>query len=188
MARFGSCLRKKNRAESNVSPCEEDSPAPCSKIGVFWEFSYFYYDKQTGNFEKVDACHAVPNGAQIELRLNVKCKGENQSTVEQPFKKKNVHVEKGKMNLKWRKYGRTMLHYTLEARTRNKRLKTSMYFWIELTELRVVTAAQDIFLQHLFLLYVILTWLSLHRMALKKRVITDITSSNGDLVPCLPKK
>ena len=50
-----------------------------------------------------------------------------------------------------------MLHYTLEARTRNKRLKTSMYFWIELTELLVVTTAQDIFLQHLFLLYVILT-------------------------------
>ena len=94
MACFGSCLRKKNRAESNVSPCEEDSPAPCSKIGVFWEFSYFHYDKQTGNFEKVDACHAGSNGPQIELRLNVTCRGENQSTVEQPFKKKNVHLEK----------------------------------------------------------------------------------------------
>ena len=77
------------------------------------------------------------------------------------------------MNLKWRKYGRKMLHYTLEARTRNKRLKTSMFFWIELTELLVVTVAQDIFLQHLFSLFVNLTWLSLHRMALKKRVITS---------------
>ena len=100
MACFGSCLRKKNRAESNVLPCGDGSSAPCSKIGVFWAFSYFYYDKQTGNFEKIDVCHAVPKGAQVELRLNVTCRGENQSTVEHPLKKKNVLVENGKTNLK----------------------------------------------------------------------------------------
>lgn len=99
MACFGSFFREKNRPESNGLPCKDESTIPCPKIGVFWEFSYSYYDKQTGNVEKIDACHAVPKGTQIELRLNVTCKGENQSPVEQPIKKKSVHVEKGKMNL-----------------------------------------------------------------------------------------
>ena len=92
----GSCLSRKNRAESIVLPSEDES----SKIGVFWEFSYFYYDKQTGNVEKIEACHAVPRGTQIELGLNVTCKGDNQSIVGQPIKKKNVHAEKRKMDLK----------------------------------------------------------------------------------------
>lgn len=100
MACFGSCLRKKNRAESNVLPNEDENPVPCSKIGVIWEFSYFYYDKQTGDVEKIEACQVVPKGTQIELRLKATRRGENQSTVEQPIKKKSVHVEKGKMNLK----------------------------------------------------------------------------------------
>jgi len=90
MACFGSCLGKKNRAENNVLPSEDQCPVPCSEIGVFWEFSNFYYDKQTGNVEKLEACHTVPKGAQIELRLNVTCRGENQSTVEQSSKKKKV--------------------------------------------------------------------------------------------------
>ena len=100
MACFGSCFGKKNPAESNALPCKDESSVPCPKIGVFWEISYSYYDKQTGNVEKIEACHAVPTGTQIELRLNVTCRGENQSPVEQPVKKKSVHVGNGKVNLK----------------------------------------------------------------------------------------
>lgn len=90
MACFGSCLGKKDRAEPNVLPSEDQRPVPCSQVGIFWEFSYFYYDKQTGNVEKLEACHTVAKGAQIEFRLNVTFRGENQSTVEQRSKKKSV--------------------------------------------------------------------------------------------------
>lgn len=73
-----------------VLPSEDQRPVPCSQVGIFWEFSYFYYDKQTGNAEMLEACHTVAKGAQIEFRLNVTFRGENQSTVEQRSKKKSV--------------------------------------------------------------------------------------------------
>lgn len=103
MACFRSLLRKKSRDKPNILPTKNQSPVPCSKIGVFWEFSYFYYDKQTGNVEKIEACHALPKGGQIELRLNVTCRGEKRSAVEQPITKKSVYVGKEKDECKMTK-------------------------------------------------------------------------------------
>ena len=92
-------MRKKSRGKPNILPTENESPVPCSNTGVFWEFTYFYYDKQTGNVEKIEACHALPQGRQIALRLDVTFRGEKRSTVEQPITKKSVLCGE-KMNLK----------------------------------------------------------------------------------------
>jgi len=87
--------------ESNVLPSgDESSPVPCSKIEVFSEFSYFYYDKQSGNVEKIEAYQALPKGTPIELRLHVTSRGEKETIVAQPIKKESVHAEEGMMNLK----------------------------------------------------------------------------------------
>ena len=52
-----------------------------AKVGAYWEFSYVYYDKETGNVEKAETCQLKPPGSQMELLLFVTCEGKTANAI-----------------------------------------------------------------------------------------------------------
>ena len=81
MACFGTVFRKKKHAQLRSGSGEEQSPVQVSKIGAFWEFSYVYRDKETGEFQRAEFSQPKPQRKQTELLLFVKCNGEKSGTV-----------------------------------------------------------------------------------------------------------
>lgn len=96
MACFGKLFTKKKRGERKISSANNESSKHSPKIGEFWEFSYFLYDEETGNIEKMKACQPKPQGKQIELLLKVTRRGEKGAGVDHDTPEKNLNVvEKG---------------------------------------------------------------------------------------------
>ena len=72
-----------------------------SELGAYWEFSYYHYDIETGEMEKVEACQPKPAGRKTELRLKVTCREERRNEVDNNILKKNH--KGGEENSKQRK-------------------------------------------------------------------------------------
>ena len=84
MARLGALFKKKKRVpELHVSSNSDGkSVHQSSEIGAYWEFSYYHYDIETGEIEKMEACQPKPTGRQTELRLKVTCREEKRNEVD----------------------------------------------------------------------------------------------------------
>lgn len=96
MACFGTVFRKKKRGKQRNYTGEDQSPAQFSKIGAYWEFSYVYYDKETGNIERAEVCQPKPARRQMDLLLFVTCRGEKTSAVHRTMTEKNAAVDIGR--------------------------------------------------------------------------------------------
>lgn len=87
MARLGALFKKKKRGpELQVSSNSDGKSVHSSEIGAYWEFSYYHYDTETGEIEKVEACQPKPTGRQTELRLKVTCREEKRNEVDNSIK------------------------------------------------------------------------------------------------------
>ena len=90
MARLGALFRKKRRGpELLVSSNSDGKAMQSAEIGAYWEFSYYHYDIETSEMEKVEACQPKPTGKQTELRLKVTCREEKRNEVDNNIPKKN---------------------------------------------------------------------------------------------------
>lgn len=79
MACFGVLFAKKQRGEKNhLQLTTERSPVQSGKVGVYWEFSYFCCDKETGNVEKIEAGQSIPPRGKKVLLLEVTCREEKE--------------------------------------------------------------------------------------------------------------
>ena len=106
MARLGALFKKKKRGpELHVSSNSDGKSVHSSEIGAYWEFSYYHYDIETGEIEKVEAGQPKPTGRQTELRLKVTCREEKRDEVDNSNTKKNDKGGEGKSNEKMEKTG-----------------------------------------------------------------------------------
>lgn len=93
MACFGTLLRKKKRGRLSIFTSQDQTQSQSSKVGAYWEFSYVYYDKETGNSERAETCQPKPQGNQMELLLFVKRRGETASAIDRKTLEKNHAVK-----------------------------------------------------------------------------------------------
>ncbi|KAL9979427.1 hypothetical protein ACROYT_G017098 [Oculina patagonica] len=87
--------RKRKRSELSFNS-QDQSQIHSSKIGVYWEFSYVYYDKETGNIERAEAHQPKPSRREKELFLLVTCRGEKPSCVDRKMTEKSVGFNTGR--------------------------------------------------------------------------------------------
>lgn len=81
MACFAAFFRKKKRGNLRISRSQDQSPIQSPTVGTYWEFSYFYYNEETGKFEKAEACQSKSPGKRKELLLFVTCREKKPSPV-----------------------------------------------------------------------------------------------------------